>query len=191
MVCGHFDELFWCILKCKTMLPLSKFASDFYLAQIFILTYVNEDPWNCHYIKFSFLVLKCTYQNAVTTQVMLVLIFINMYLLFGFRELFVIFVKHLSVIAKSAWQHMLVNVLSEMATALNVNEESGIMVYCILMCLNEIKDKLNLRQCLPACISSNIIGGALKASKSGWWLFTASLFRSGYKVHISAPCVNL
>ena len=66
---------------------------------------------------------------------MLVLSFINMYLLFVFRELFVIFVKHLSVTAKSAWQHMHVNVLSEMATALNVNEESGIMVYCILMCL--------------------------------------------------------
>ena len=33
---------------------------------------------------------------------MLVLIFINMYLLLVFRELFVIFVKHLSVIAKSA-----------------------------------------------------------------------------------------
>ena len=76
---------------------------------------------------------------------MLVLIFINMYLLFVLRELFVIFVKHLSVIAKSALQHMHVNVLSEMVTALNVNEESGIMVYCILMCLNEIKAKLNLR----------------------------------------------
>ena len=76
---------------------------------------------------------------------MLVLIFINMYLLFVLRELFVIFVKHLSVIAKSALQHMHVNVLSEMVTALNVNEESGIMVYCILMCVNEIKAKLNLR----------------------------------------------
>ena len=57
---------------------------------------------------------------------MLVLIFINMYLLFVLRELFVIFVNHLSVIAKSALQHMHVNVLSEMVTALNVNEESGI-----------------------------------------------------------------
>ena len=36
------------------------------------------------------------------TQFMLLLIFINMYLLFVCRELFVIFVKHLSVIAKSA-----------------------------------------------------------------------------------------
>ena len=89
---------------------------------------------------------------------MLVLSFINMYLLFVFRELFVIFVKHLSVIAKSAWQHMLVNVLSEMATALNVNEESGIMVYCILMCLNEIKAKLNLRQCWPAVFQAMLLG---------------------------------
>ena len=85
-------------------------------------------------------------------------IFINMYLLFVFRELFVIFVKHLSVIAKSAWQHMPVNVLLEMVTALNVNEESGIMVYCILMCLNEIKAKLNLRQCWPAVFQAMLLG---------------------------------
>ena len=85
-------------------------------------------------------------------------IFINMYLLFVFRELFVIFVKHLSVIAKSAWQHMPVNVLLEMVTALNVNEESGIMVYCILMCLNEIKAKLNLRQCWSAVFQAILLG---------------------------------
>ena len=85
-------------------------------------------------------------------------IFINIYLLFVFRELFVTFVKHLSVIAKSAWQHMHVNVLSEMVTALNVNEESGIMVYCILMCLNEIKAKLNLRQCWPAVFQALLLG---------------------------------
>ena len=89
---------------------------------------------------------------------MLVLSFINMYLRFVFRELFVIFVKHLSVIAKSAWQHMHVNVLSEMVTALNVNEESGIMVYCILMCLNESKAKLNLRQCWPAVFQAMLLG---------------------------------
>ena len=69
-----------------------------------------------------------------------------------------IFVKHLSVIAKSALQHMHVNVLSEMVTALNVNEESGIMVYCILMCLDEIKAKLNLRQCWPAVFQAILLG---------------------------------
>ena len=54
-------------------------------------------------IKVSYSVIKVhTYQKAITTQFMLVLSFINMYLLFVFRELFVIFVKHLSVIAKSA-----------------------------------------------------------------------------------------
>ena len=89
---------------------------------------------------------------------MLEFIFLNMYLLFVFRELFVIFVKHLSVIAKSAWQHMPVNVLSEMATALNVKEESGITVYCILMCSNEIKAKLNLRQCWPAVFQAILLG---------------------------------
>ena len=92
------------------------------------------------------------------TQFMLLLIFINMYLLFVCRELFVIFVKHLSVIAKSAWQHMPVNVLLEMATALNVNEESGIMVYWILMWLNKIKAKLNSRQCWLAVIQAMLLG---------------------------------
>ena len=53
---------------------------------------------------------------------------------------------------------MHVNVLSEMATALNVNEESGIMVYCILMCLNEIRAKLNLRQCWPAVFQAMLLG---------------------------------
>lgn len=54
---------------------------------------------------------------------------------------------------------MHVNVLSEMVTALNVNEESGIMVYCILMCFNEIKAKLNLRQCWSAVFQAILLGG--------------------------------
>ena len=53
---------------------------------------------------------------------------------------------------------MHVNVLSEMGSALNVSEESGIMVYCILMCLNEIKAKLNWRQCWPAVFQAILLG---------------------------------